>query len=244
MFKVHEISPFKSVCAWVHDSHNVPRQQHFDEVVANIYSRQQNQCIGAHTDQSELLGKTSDILSLSMGAAGVFFWQPSPDGPLRRWNKKEADRHATERGDGLWGCVPLLPGDLFLAAGTFQHHLHHGSLSYTEAADIEQVLSKYQACNEAKAVLRSPEYLQYFVNSVPLPDRSVITFRRIENHYQGCPQAFQDVYNAPPPPPAPWAGDAAPLATPAPSNTGTDYSIVTDTVERDEPQREGGAHKG
>ena len=72
----------------------------------------------------------------------------------------------------------------------------------------------------------------------------MITFRRIENHYQGCPQAFQDIYNAPPPPPAPWAGDAAPLATPAPSNTGTDYSIVTDTVERDEPQREGGRTRG
>ena len=72
----------------------------------------------------------------------------------------------------------------------------------------------------------------------------MITFRRIENHYQGCPQAFQDIYNAPPPPPAPWAGDAAPLATPAPSDTGTDYSIVTNTVERDEPQREGGRTRG
>ena len=57
VFKVHEVSPFQSVHDWVHESHNVPRQQHFDEVVANIYSRQQNQCIGPHADQSELLGR-------------------------------------------------------------------------------------------------------------------------------------------------------------------------------------------
>ena len=89
-----------------------------------------------------------------MGAAGVFFWHPSLNGQLRGWNANEAARHVTEMAKCLWVCVPLLPGDLFLVAGTFQHHLHHGSLSYTEAADIEQVLSKYQACNEAKAVLR------------------------------------------------------------------------------------------
>ena len=73
LLKVHDVLPFQSVHDWVHESHNVPRQQHFDEVVASIYSRQQNQCIGAHTDQNPLLGETSDILSLSMGAAGVFF---------------------------------------------------------------------------------------------------------------------------------------------------------------------------
>ena len=121
-----------------------------------------------------------------MGAAGVFFWQPHPDGVLKGWNRKQEARHATERGEGKWGCVPLLPGDLFLAAGTFQHHVHHGSLSYTEAADIEQVLSKYQACNEARAVLFSPRYQQYF-DSTMLEDKSVLTFRRIERHRRGCP---------------------------------------------------------
>ena len=73
MFKVHEAPPFQSVHDWVHESHNVPRQQHFDEVVANIYSRPADQYISAHTDQSHLLGETSDILSLTLGSAGVFF---------------------------------------------------------------------------------------------------------------------------------------------------------------------------
>ena len=51
----------------------VLRQDHFDEVVPNIYSRPADQYISAHTDQSHLLGETSDILSLTLGSAGVFF---------------------------------------------------------------------------------------------------------------------------------------------------------------------------
>ena len=143
------VAPFQNVCDWLHDAHRVDRQDHFDTLVANIYSRAANQCIGAHTDQTELLGATSDIVSLSMGAAGLFYWRPSPTGVLRGWNKKESHRHETERADGLWGCVPLLPGDLFLCCGTFQHHLVHGSLSYTEAANVHEVISQWSMCSEA-----------------------------------------------------------------------------------------------
>ena len=50
----------------------VLRQDHFDEVVPNIYSPPADQYISAHTDQSHLLGETSDILSLTLGSAGVF----------------------------------------------------------------------------------------------------------------------------------------------------------------------------
>ena len=70
MLKVREVLPFQSVHDWVHESHNVPRQQHFDEVVANIYDRQKNQCIEAHTDQHDLLGtrmKSSACLSAHQG---------------------------------------------------------------------------------------------------------------------------------------------------------------------------------
>ena len=55
----------------------------FDEIVANIYSREKKQCAGAHTDQSRLLGETSDIVSVSLGAAGVFYWRPSLEGALK-----------------------------------------------------------------------------------------------------------------------------------------------------------------
>ena len=55
--------------AWRHLLRGTPsRKGHpgcvpFDEIVANVYSRAANQCAGYHTDQSELLGATSNILS-------------------------------------------------------------------------------------------------------------------------------------------------------------------------------------
>ena len=208
VFKTVQVAPFKAVCDWLHDEHKVPRQEHFNEIVANIYSRPKNQSIGAHTDQNPLLGETSDILSLSMGAAGVFFWHPSLTGQLRGWNKKEYDRHATEMAEGLWGCVPLLPGDLFLASGTFQHHLVHGSLSYTEAANVHEVISQWSMCSEALSVLHSAAYQAYFDNSTPQEDRSVITFRKNANHFPDCPELMVHRLMppgpaAPPPPPRP-----------------------------------------
>ena len=77
VFKTDKVAPFKAVCDWLHDAHRVVRKDHFDALVANIYSRAANQCAGVHTDQSELLGETSNIMSVSMGAAGVFDWRPS-----------------------------------------------------------------------------------------------------------------------------------------------------------------------
>ena len=89
VFKTQDLQPFKHVCEWLHSTHKVARQDHFDEVVANIYSRPADQYIGAHTDQNPLLGETSEILSLTLGSAGVFFWCPSPDGQLRQGGAKE-----------------------------------------------------------------------------------------------------------------------------------------------------------
>ena len=197
VFKTVQVAPFKAVCDWLHDEHKVPRQEHFNEIVANIYSRPKNQSIGAHTDQNPLLGETSDILSLSMGAAGVFFWHPSQTGQLRGWGKKELDRHAREREQGFHGCVPLLPGDLFLATGTFQKHLVHGALSYKDAANVYGVLSKWSTCSDARRVLESDEYLKYFDESVPQEDRSVMTFRRIVNHRHDCPELVRQSEDEP-----------------------------------------------
>ena len=187
VYKVSEVEPFSDVCNWLHGHHNVGHQNYFDEIVANLYSRAANQCAGYHTDQSELLGATSNIMSVSMGAAGVFYWRPSPEGELRGWNAKEAARHETQRKEGLWGCTPLMPGYLMLCSGTFQHHLYHGSLNYVEAANVEEVARDYKLCPEALKVLNSKAYLDYFNSRVPQLDRSVITFRKIENHYAACP---------------------------------------------------------
>ena len=75
-----------------------------------------------------------------------------------------------------------------LCSGTFQHHLVHGSLNYHEAANVAEVICKYKLCLEALNVLKSEAYNCYFDSSVPQPDRSVITFRKIENHLAGCPE--------------------------------------------------------
>ena len=189
LWKTKDVKPFSAVSDWLHDELEVERWLHFDEIVANIYDRGLNQCAGFHTDQNPLLGETSNILSVSMGAPGVFYWRPNPDGKLRGPGKKEQRRHEAEQTAGLWGCTPLLPGDLLLCRGTFQHHLVHGSLDYREAANVEEVVRKYSLCSEALTVLNSGAYRRYFVDSsLPQPDRSVITFRKIENHYEGCPE--------------------------------------------------------
>ena len=75
-----------------------------------------------------------------------------------------------------------------LCSGTFQHHLIHGSLNYVEAANVDEVARKYKLCREARKVLNSEAYLDYFNSRVPQLDRSVITFRKIENHYAACPE--------------------------------------------------------
>jgi len=192
LWKTKDVKPFSAVSDWLHDEIKVERWLHFDEIVANIYDRGLNQCAGFHTDQNPLLGETSNILSVSMGAPGVFYWRPNPDGKLRGagegW-KKEQRRHEAEQTAGLWGCTPLLPGDILLCRGTFQHHLVHGSLDYREAANVEEVVSQYQVCPEALQVLQSEAYRRYFVDSsLPQPDRSVITFRKIQNHDERCPE--------------------------------------------------------
>ena len=64
---------------------------------------------------------------------------------------------------GYIGCTPLLPGDLFLAAGRFQELLVHRSLPFSEAADVNKVLQRHPAvCDRNREVFRSVEYLKYF----------------------------------------------------------------------------------
>ena len=75
-----------------------------------------------------------------------------------------------------------------LCSGRFQHELVHGTLTYCEAADVAEVVKTYQLCPNAQEVLASDAYRKYFDNSVPQPERSVITFRKIVNHDAGCPE--------------------------------------------------------
>ena len=91
----------------------------------------------------------------------------------------------------------------------------HRSLTYSEAADVNYVLQKHPAvCDRNKEVFRSVEYLKYFdKEGSKLPDRSVITWRRIENHLYGCPEVMQ---SGPAESTTPRAPEAAPLPGPPP----------------------------
>ena len=100
------------------------------------------------------------------------------------------------KGQRVYGGVSRCSQEICLAAGTFQHHLVHGSLSYTDAANGHEVISQWSMCSEALSVLHSAAYQAYFDNSTPQEDRSVITFRKIANHVPGCPARPA----APPPP--------------------------------------------
>ena len=65
---------------------------------------------------------------------------------------------------------------MFLSNCTFQKHLKHGSLPYSEAAHVDDVLNRFPGgvCSEAQGVFRSREYQFYFdIQRALLPDRSI-----------------------------------------------------------------------
>ena len=121
-FNIDRTVPFAEATEWAHSFHKVPRQWYFDQCVANVYDRNEDQYIPFHTDQNPLLGKTSDIVSLTMGAATAFCYGPRDDGSLRQTGRLKLDRDQYARVNGLMGCVALLPGDRFLASGMFQKY--------------------------------------------------------------------------------------------------------------------------
>ena len=52
-----------------------------------------------------------------------------------------------------------MPGDLFLATGSFQRVLVHKTLKYSDACNADLVLRKYPvACKEAMEVFQSRMY--------------------------------------------------------------------------------------
>ena len=69
LFSIERATPFREATEWLHQCHKVPRQEHFNQCVANVYARSADQCIPWHSDKHDLLGKACDIVSLTFGAA-------------------------------------------------------------------------------------------------------------------------------------------------------------------------------
>ena len=83
----------------------------------------------------------------------------------------------------LCGCLPLFPGDLLLTTGSFQSHFLHSTLPFSKLHDIGKILEQFpgvsadtrQEFSKLPATLNSGKR-----------NRTVITFRQIENHGATC----------------------------------------------------------
>ena len=56
---------------------NARSEHHFQQIIGNHYDRASNQSIHWHSDKSTLLSDNTDIVSVSLGCAGVFCYMPN-----------------------------------------------------------------------------------------------------------------------------------------------------------------------
>ena len=90
LFKVSEVPSVNNLTQWLHNSYVPERQEHFNQVVANVYARELDQNIPWHSDHNSLLAENTDICSLTplCGELAVFCaprgWPPSPSWPPPR----------------------------------------------------------------------------------------------------------------------------------------------------------------
>ena len=102
--------------------------------MANIYSRELNEYTLWHSDANPLLGADTEVVSLSLGAPGVYCFSPNTksEHPLTKdlgktWTKQRTAALAAR----LRGCVPLMPGDLLITTGTSHKFRQHKTVRYT-----------------------------------------------------------------------------------------------------------------
>ena len=114
LFYLNEVPPLHSATSWLKEKSKAPPGQMFNEIVANDYCRKRNQSIPWHTDKNCLLRKSTDIVSLSMGAPGIFCYQPDTQSPdkfqefkICHPREKESQRREAMIKEGLRGFVPV-----------------------------------------------------------------------------------------------------------------------------------------
>jgi hypothetical protein len=190
LFRLKDVPPLQTATSWLKEKCKAPPAQMFNEIVANVYSRNRNEAISWHTDKNCLLRKTTDIVSLSMGAPGIFCYQPDTRSvdEFREFNIPrggEAQRRDAMINMGLRGLVPVFSGDILLMSGTFHEYLCHKTLRFTEVAVPEDLILKYPGSNaNSKQLL--PDVLSKNLHC----DRACITWRLITNHYRQCPDGL------------------------------------------------------
>ena len=115
---------------WVNDKLGLERSLQFNELVTNQYEIAKEEYTPWHTDKNPLLGCVSLIVSLTLGAPGVFCFAPFYGvESASKWNHKcEETKKQRYIDGGVRGSVDLWPGDLLLMCGTFQEHMAHKTL--------------------------------------------------------------------------------------------------------------------
>ena len=61
LFNIERTTPFKEATEWLHECHKVPRQEHFNQCVANVYDRQADQAIPRHSDKMTCWGRQGTL---------------------------------------------------------------------------------------------------------------------------------------------------------------------------------------
>jgi len=142
-----------------------------------------------HSDRHGTLSDDTEVMSLSLGAPGVYCFCLN-DLPFT-WNMSTWEgRRELDIAHKLRGCTPLFAGDLLLTTGTFHVHMQHKTLKFSEIYLHEELLNdrlilhKYPGTSaESKALLARA----FCTNRWHQRDRGVITWRRIVKHQDGCP---------------------------------------------------------
>ena len=69
--KVSELPTVNNLAQWLHSLYVPDRQDHFNQVVANAYALQPEQCMPWHRDRSPLLDGGTVMCYLTLGAANL-----------------------------------------------------------------------------------------------------------------------------------------------------------------------------
>ena len=92
--------------------------------------------------------------------------------------------------ESLCGCLPLFPGDLLLTTGTFHSHFVHSTLPFSKLYDIHKILEEFPGVSDEirKDFSKLASALESGKSTEPSkkPNRTVITFRQIQNHAPDC----------------------------------------------------------
>ena len=170
---------------WIHDKLGnlvQPEKLWFNEVVANRYVAE-TEHIPWNWGASALFGPSPMMLSVTLGPAPVAFcFAPRLKTELgRHWADKAALIAA-----GVRGMLPLYPGDVMIACGSFHDNFVQKTLP--TAAITPRKIESFPAVNTSIAPL--VESLQRDVHGAGEKTRVVMDFRRIVEHTPEC-QAYR-----------------------------------------------------